>query len=110
MTAGSAPSPSTRVAEIPVGIEPVSLAALSDSEAWVVNNLSDDVSIVNLNTFHVRATLRVGDEPEDVVFAGTPVRAYVSVSQNAPGRCGVRALSCAPAAAPLGRRCARFTS
>ena len=110
MTAGSVPSPSTRVAEIPVGIEPVSLAALSDSEAWVVNNLSDDVSIVNLNTFHVRATLRVGDEPEDVVLAGTPVRACVSVSQNAPGRCGVRALSCAPAAAPLGRRCARFTS
>ena len=71
-----------RVAEIPVGLEPVSVAARSDSEAWVVNNLSDDVSIVNLNTLHLRATLRVGDEPNDVVFAGAPLRAYVSVSQE----------------------------
>ena len=75
------PGPLNRVAEIPVGLEPVSVAALSDSEAWVVNQLSDDVSVVNLNTLHVRATLRVGDEPADVVFAGNPLRAYVSVSQ-----------------------------
>ena len=75
------PGPLNRIAEIPVGLEPVSVAAISDDEAWVVNNLSDDVSIVDLHTFHVRATLRVGDEPNDVVFAGTPRRAYVSVSQ-----------------------------
>ena len=80
LTAGPL-SASSRIAEIPVGLEPVSVAALSDSEAWVVNHLSDDVSIVNLNTMHVRATLRVGDEPGDVVFAGTPTRAYVSVGQ-----------------------------
>ena len=77
---GDAPSKDDRVAEIPVGVEPVSVAALSDSEAWVVNQLSDDISVVNLNTLHVRATVRVGDEPGDVVFAGSPVRAYVSVS------------------------------
>jgi YVTN family beta-propeller protein len=75
------PAFANRIAEIPVGLEPVSVAARSDSEAWVVNQLSDDVSIVNLNTLHVRATLRVGDEPADVVFAGSPARAYVSVSQ-----------------------------
>src|SRR4029077_7594466 len=69
-----------RVAEIPVGMEPVSVAALSDNEAWVVNNLSDDVSIVNLSTLNVRATLAVGDEPSDVVFANG--KAYVSVSQE----------------------------
>jgi YVTN family beta-propeller protein len=79
--AGGPPSASGRIAEVPVGLEPVAVAALSDSEAWVVNQLSDDVSIVNLNTMHVRATLRVGDDPGDVVFAGSPVRAYVSVSQ-----------------------------
>ncbi|HTO90673.1 MAG TPA: hypothetical protein VMJ70_06035, partial [Candidatus Sulfotelmatobacter sp.] len=71
-----------RVAEIFVGLEPVSVAALDDSIAWVVNQLSDDVSIVNLTTMNVQATLRVGDEPGDVVFAGTPTRAYVSVSQE----------------------------
>jgi YVTN family beta-propeller protein len=65
--------------DLPVGLEPVAVAAPSDSEAWVVNHLSDDVSIVNLNTRNVRATLRVGDEPSDVVFANG--RAYVSVSQ-----------------------------
>jgi YVTN family beta-propeller protein len=68
-----------KIADIPAGLEPVSVAAPSDSEAWVVNHLSDDVSIVNLNTGHVRGTLRVGDEPSDVVFANG--RAYVSVSQ-----------------------------
>ncbi len=69
-----------KVDDIPVGLEPVSVACRSDSEAWVVNHLSDDVSVVNLNTLHVRATLRVGDEPSDVVFAGG--NAYVSVSQE----------------------------
>ena len=69
-----------KIADIPVGLEPVSVAALDDSTAWVVNHLSDDVSIVNLNTFHTRATLRVGDEPADVVFEGN--RAWVSVSQE----------------------------
>ncbi|HEY2956485.1 MAG TPA: beta-propeller fold lactonase family protein [Candidatus Eisenbacteria bacterium] len=68
-----------RTAEIAVGLEPVSVAAASDSEAWVVNQLSDDVSIVDLETLHVRATLRVRDEPADVVFANGD--AYVSVSQ-----------------------------
>ena len=74
-------SASSRIAEIPVGLEPVSVAARSDDEAWVANNLSDDVSVVDLRTFQVRASLRVGDEPSDVVFAGSPLRAYVSVSQ-----------------------------
>lgn len=71
-----------RIAEIPVGLEPVSVAVRNDNEAWVVNHLSDDVSIVNLQTMHVRATVRVGDEPSDVVFAGTPQKAWVSVSQE----------------------------
>lgn len=71
-----------RLAEIPVGLEPVAVTAFDDSTAWVVNNVSDDVSIVNLNTMHVRATLRVGDEPSDVIFAGTPPKAYVSVSEE----------------------------
>src|SRR5262245_59285534 len=69
-----------RIAEIPVGMEPVSVVALSDGEAWVVNQLSDDVSIVDLGTMNVRATLQVGDEPSDVAFAAG--KAYVSVSQE----------------------------
>lgn len=76
---GAAP---VRVGEVRVGLEPVSVAARTNSEAWVVNHLSDDVSVVDLATLHVKATLKVGDEPSDVVFAGTPRRAFVSVSQE----------------------------
>src|SRR5207247_8723460 len=61
----------TRQDEIPVGLEPCSVAAASDSEAWVVNQGSDDVSIVNLNTGNVTRSLRRGAEPADVVFAKT---------------------------------------
>ena len=74
---GAAP---VRIAEIPVGLEPVSVAALDDSTAWVVNQLSDDVSVVDLHDFHVRGVIHVGDEPADVVFANG--LAWVSVSEE----------------------------
>lgn len=64
---------------IPVGLEPVSVRARSSVEAWVVNQVSDSVSIVDLTTFNVVATIFPGDEPADVVFAAG--RAFVSVAQ-----------------------------
>lgn len=67
-------------ASIPVGIEPVSVRARTDSEFWVVNWLSDSISIVDFTSRSVVRTLDVGDEPTDVVFAGG--RAFVSVSQE----------------------------
>ncbi len=66
---------------IPVGLDPVSVRARTNSEAWVVNHISDSVSIVDLDTGNVIATLKTLDEPADVVFAGTPQRAFVSCSQ-----------------------------
>ena len=69
------------VASIPVGVDPVTVRVRSNTEAWVCNHLSDSISIVDLPTRRVRATLSTGDEPCDVVFAGTPARAFVSVSQ-----------------------------
>lgn len=69
-----------RLAEIAVGMEPISVRCLDDSTAWVVNQLSDNVSVVDLNAMHVRATLRTGDEPMDVIFAGASSQAYVSVA------------------------------
>lgn len=65
---------------IPVGLEPVTVAARTDSEAWVVNNLSDTISIVDLGLGTVVRTLAVGDEPTDVVFAAG--KAFVAVSQE----------------------------
>ncbi len=68
--------------EIPVGLDPVAVRQRTPDEVWVVNHLSDDVSIVDLATGNVRRTLRVGDEPTDVVFAGDDGRAFVCVSQE----------------------------
>ncbi|MFP5284794.1 MAG: YncE family protein, partial [Thermoanaerobaculia bacterium] len=36
-------------ASIPVGMEPVAAAARTDREVWVVNHLSDSVSVVELD-------------------------------------------------------------
>src|SRR5262249_45144618 len=71
-----------RTQVIPVGIEPVAVAARTNTEVWVVNHVSDDVSVVDLATGNVRATLRGGDEPNDVAFAGSPEEAYVSVGRE----------------------------
>jgi hypothetical protein len=58
-------------ASVPVGMEPVAVAARSNDEVWVVNHLSDSVSIVDLSgpVPIVERTLLVGDEPRDIVFA-----------------------------------------
>ena len=48
---------------IPVGLEPVTVVARTDSEAWVVNHLSDTVSIVDLDRRTTVKTPAVGDEP-----------------------------------------------
>jgi DNA-binding beta-propeller fold protein YncE len=69
------------VGSVPVGLDPVSVRARTDDEAWVVNHISDSISIVSLASRSVRRTLATGDEPCDVVFAGKPQRAFVSVSQ-----------------------------
>jgi YVTN family beta-propeller protein len=75
------PTP-VRLASVPVGLEPVSVRARSATEAWVVNHLSDSISVVDLATLRVVRTIRTGDEPSDVVFAGSPQRAFVTCSQS----------------------------
>ena len=69
------------LAAIPVGVDPVSVRARTATEAWVVDHVSDGVAIVDLATGRVRASLETDDEPCDVVFAGSPERAFVSCSQ-----------------------------
>ncbi len=60
------------VASIPVGMEPVAVAAISDDEVWVVNHLSDSVSIVSVSLGRVTRTILLGDEPRDIVVADPP--------------------------------------
>jgi YVTN family beta-propeller protein len=77
-TSGAAP---VYLASIPVGFDPVSVRLRSDDEAWVVNHVSDSVSIVDLAARNVVRTISTDDEPCDVVFAGAPERAFISCSQ-----------------------------
>ncbi len=70
--------PPKKINEIMVGLEPVTVRARTQSEAWVVNHVSDDVSIVDVIAGRVVRTLLVGNEPTDVVF--TETHAFVCVS------------------------------
>ncbi len=78
------------VASVPVGLEPVSVAVRNDDEVWVVNHLSDSVSIVDVAADPPRVvrTLLVGDEPRGIVFAGPGGnRAFIATAhrgQNTP--------------------------
>ena len=74
------PSNPFLIAEIPVGIEPVSVNARDSNEVWVVNEVSDSISVVSVSQRLVTDTLYVKDEPADVVFAGG--RAFVSEARN----------------------------
>ena len=58
----------THEGSVPVGMEPVAVAARNDGEVWVVNHLSDSVSIVDVAGRRVTRTLLVGDEPRDIVI------------------------------------------
>ena len=68
------------IREIPVGIEPVSVNALSNDEAWVVNEVSDSVSVVSVSSGTVTDTIQCKDEPSDVAFAAG--RAWVTCSRD----------------------------
>lgn len=82
----------TPLFSIPVGMEPVAVAMPDNSEVWVVNHVSDSVSVVAVGDdsagTRVVRTLLVGDEPRDIVFAGeNKHRAFITCAhrgQNNP--------------------------
>ncbi len=79
----------TFAAAVPVGMEPVSVAARTNDEVWVVNHLSDSISIVDLSGAVpvVERTLLVGDEPRDIVFAGAGGnRAFITTAHRGQHR------------------------
>jgi DNA-binding beta-propeller fold protein YncE len=76
----SAPSQPRLIAEIPVGLEPVSVNPRTNDEAWVVNQASDSISVVSVSRGIVVDTIAVKDEPSDVVF--TQDLAFVTVSRS----------------------------
>jgi len=67
--------------DVAVGLEPVSAAVRpGTNEVWVVNHLSDSVSVVDAATRTVIDTIQVGDEPTDVAFASG--KAFVTLAGN----------------------------
>src|SRR5437867_5083739 len=74
------PSSPILIAEIPVGIEPVSVNPRNNDEVWVVNEVSDSISVVSVSRHLVVDTIYVQDEPGDVVFAGG--RAFVTCGRR----------------------------
>jgi DNA-binding beta-propeller fold protein YncE len=69
------------LAVIPVGVGPVSVNPRTDDEAWVVNQVSNSISIVSVSEGIVRDTIAAKIEPMDVVFAGNS-QAYISLSRS----------------------------
>ncbi|MFC3195666.1 YncE family protein [Marinicella sediminis] len=68
-----------RMGHVKVGVDPVSVRFRNNNELWVVNHISDSISVVDFNARRVVKTIPTGDEPFDVVFANE--RAFVSCSQ-----------------------------
>jgi DNA-binding beta-propeller fold protein YncE len=83
------------VSSVSVGLEPVAVAERNANEVWVVNHLSDSVSVVRLDgTPRVLRTLQVGDEPRDVVFAGSNrERAFITAANRGQNRSGFTSAS-----------------
>ena len=59
-----------KTGSVAVGVDPVAVRANGNGEAWVVNHVSDSISIVDLASLRVVRTVFTKDEPCDVVFAG----------------------------------------
>ncbi|HEX8816037.1 MAG TPA: beta-propeller fold lactonase family protein [Terriglobales bacterium] len=77
------PTKPVLMVEIPVGVGPVSVNPVNDDQAWVVNQVSNSVSIASVTAGIVTNTIYTGagTEPMDVVFAGGN-QAYVSYSRT----------------------------
>jgi len=73
---------------VPVGLEPIAVAARSNGEVWVVNHLSDSISIVDVSVSpaQVIRTLLVGDEPRDIVIANGTVGERVMITTARRGQ------------------------
>ena len=66
------------VGNVATGLDPVTARFRTTNEVWVVNLISDSVSVIDLSRMRIVATIDTLDAPADVVFAGTPERAFIS--------------------------------
>src|SRR5436190_19422985 len=68
------------IASVFTGLDPVTVRFQSESEAWVVNHISDSIAIVDIPSGKILTILNTLQSPADVVVAGSPRRAFVSCS------------------------------
>lgn len=91
---------------VPVGHEPVAVAIRDDGEVWVVNHLSDSVSVVDVAAQPPRVvkTLLTADEPRDIVFAGLDGNlAFVTTAHRGQNGASDTAVDAALTSAGVGR-------
>ncbi|HXU74187.1 MAG TPA: hypothetical protein VN947_33055 [Polyangia bacterium] len=76
----------SKIGSVVVGLEPLAVAARNENEVWVVNHLSDSVSVLHVDALGIAAvtrTLLVGDEPRDIVFGGPQHdRAFITTAHR----------------------------
>ncbi|MDB6032826.1 MAG: hypothetical protein JWM16_3164 [Verrucomicrobiales bacterium] len=70
------------IGSVPVGLDPITARFASATELWVVNFISSSISIIDVVAQNVVATLDTPAGPSDLVFAGTPRRAWVSCART----------------------------
>lgn len=68
--------------EVPVGLDPVAVRFRTTNELWVVNHISASISVVDLARRAVTATIDTLAGPADVVFAGSPQRAFIACART----------------------------
>ncbi|MCI0747759.1 MAG: hypothetical protein L0Y58_20320 [Verrucomicrobia subdivision 3 bacterium] len=68
--------------DVPVGLDPVSVRWRTTNELWVVNHISSSLNVVDVARRLVTAAIQTRAGPSDVVFAGTPARAFVSCAKE----------------------------
>jgi hypothetical protein len=61
-----------------VGIDPVSVRFKSENEVWVVNHISQSISVVDVQSFGLISVIQTSPRPTDLVFAGN--KAFVAGS------------------------------
>ncbi|HUS37748.1 MAG TPA: hypothetical protein VM680_20530 [Verrucomicrobiae bacterium] len=69
-----------RLGSVFTGIDPVTARFRSNTELWVINHISDSISIIDPVRLFTIDTLDCFDAPADVVFTTDPPRAFVSHS------------------------------
>ena len=78
------------VGSVPVGLEPVAVAPASDAAVWVVNHLSDSVSVVDVAAGELHRHTAIGEPAGDLEQEASVTAGRVEHAHGAPTR-GVEA-------------------